>query len=99
MSFFTQWVEPTVNYLKNDYREWPFRFIMELIAWALSIACALIIALTLPNPPFLYVYPMFMTQCALFGWGAWTRGSVGMTANCFLLVCIDMFGYIRFLNQ
>lgn len=97
MSAPKQWLISTANYLRADYKEWPLRFILELLAWGASISCAVTMALTLPSPPFVYLYPMFMVQCSIFGWGAWTRGSFGMTANYLLLVCIDMLGYIRFL--
>jgi hypothetical protein len=44
---------------------------------------------TLPNPPFMFLYPMFIVQCSIFGWAAWTRGSTGMVANYLLIVTID----------
>jgi hypothetical protein len=55
-------------------------------------------ALTLPHPPFLILYPLFITQCAIFGWAAWTRRSTGMVANYMLLVAIDVTGLIRLLT-
>jgi hypothetical protein len=55
-------------------------------------------AWTLPNPPFLILYPLFITQCAIFGWAAWTRRSTGMVANYLLLVAIDVTGLIRLLT-
>jgi hypothetical protein len=45
---------------------------------------------TLPNPPFLILYPLFIIQCSIFGWAAWTRGSTGMVANYLLIVTIDI---------
>jgi hypothetical protein len=47
---------------------------------------------------FLWLYPIFITQCAIFGWAAWTRKSTGMVANYVLLVTIDLIGYIRLIN-
>ena len=93
----SKYLSATKQYLQADYAAWPLRFIAELVAWAGSITCAITMALTLPSPPFIILYPAFMLQCAIFGWGAWTRGSFGMTANCVLLVIIDLTGYIRFL--
>jgi hypothetical protein len=52
-------------------------------------------ALTLPNPPFLILYPLFITQCAIFAWAAWTRRSTGMLANYMLLATIDAVAMIR----
>lgn len=68
---------------------------MEVTAWAMSIACAVIMAATLPNPPFLLLYPMFITQCAVFAWAAWTRRSFGMLANYGLLITIDTIALAR----
>ena len=54
-------------------------------------------ALTVPNPPFLILYPLFIAQCAIFGWSAWTRKSSGMVANYLLLVTIDSIALLRML--
>ena len=51
--------------------------------------------LTVPNPPFLLLYPLFITQCAIFAWAAYTRGSAGMLANYALLVGIDVIALGR----
>lgn len=86
------------DWAKNDFRTWPLRFILEITAWFLSIACSVTMALTVPNPPFLILYPLFITQCAIFGWAAWTRRSTGMVANYLLLVSIDSIALIRLLT-
>ena len=83
------------NWAKRDYQEWPLRFILEITAWAMSIACSVTMALTVPNPPFLILYPIFIVQCAIFGWAAKTRGSSGMVANYLLLVTIDSIALAR----
>ena len=83
---------------KEDFHTWPTRFVLEITAWFLSIGCAVTMAVTLPHPPFLILYPLFITQCAIFGWSAWTRRSTGMVANYMLLVTIDMTGLIRLMN-
>lgn len=79
----------------RDYASHPIRFSLELLAWAMSIGCAITMALTVPNPPFLILYPIFITQCAIFGWSAYSRHSFGMLANYLLLVSIDSVGLIR----
>lgn len=86
-----------INWARADYKTWPLRFVLEITAWFMSIGCAIAMALTVPNPPFLILYPLFMTQCAIFGWAAWTRRSTGMLANYILLVTIDSTGLIRLL--
>lgn len=88
-------VRGTVAWIKADWRSNHFRFIVEVIAWALSISCAVIMAVTIPNPPFIFLYPMFIAGCALYGWTAYSRNSFGMLVNYLLLVTIDTIGYIR----
>jgi len=83
------------NWARRDFVEWPLRFILEILAWLLSIGCAVTMALTLPHPPFLILYPLFIIQCAIFAWAAWTRCSTGMLANYILLISIDSVGLIR----
>jgi hypothetical protein len=85
----------TLNWIKKDYSEYPVRFSLELTAWFMSIVCAVWMGMTLPNPPFLILYPLFITQCAIFAWSAWTRKSTGMVANYLLLVTIDVVAIIR----
>jgi hypothetical protein len=42
---------------------------------------------------------LFITQCAIFAWAAWTRKSTGMVSNYLLLVTIDVIALIRLLNM
>ena len=86
------------NWAKEDFRVWPLRFFMEITAWFMSIVCAVWMGLTLPNPPFLILYPLFIIQCAIFGWAAWTRKSTGMVANYLLLVTIDIIALARLIS-
>jgi hypothetical protein len=89
--------EPTLRWIKDDYRSHPFRFFIELLAWCISIGCSITMALTVPNPPLLYMYPIWITGCALYAWAAYTRKSFGMLANYILLTSIDTVGLIRML--
>lgn len=89
----------TLQWIKNDYYEWPFRFFIEVIAWAISIGCSITMAITVPTPPLLALYPVWITGCALYAWAAYTRGSFGMLANYLLLTSIDTYGLIRMLAQ
>ena len=82
-------------WIKNDYTSYPFRFIIELLAWAISIGCSIAMALTVPVPPLLSLYPIWMFGCCLYAWAAWTRKSFGMLANYMLLVTIDTIGLVR----
>lgn len=83
------------TWIKNDYRSHNFRFIVELLAWAISIGCSITMALTVPNPPLLVLYPIWITGCAMYAWAAHTRKSFGMLANYLLLTTIDTIGLIR----
>ena len=88
-------IENTINWIKQDYRENPLRFCLELVAWFMSIGCTIWMGYTLPNPPFIFLYPMFIVQCTIFGWAAWTRGSTGMVANYLLITTIDIVAITR----
>ena len=85
------------NWIKDDYKTHPFRFCVELLAWAISIGCSITMALTVPNPPLIMLYPVWITGCALYAWAAFTRKSFGMLANYILLTTIDTIGLIRML--
>jgi len=85
----------TLKWIKDDYRSHPFRFAIELLAWAISIGCSLTMAITVPNPPLLLLYPVWISGCALYAWAAYTRKSFGMLANYILLTSIDTIGLIR----
>jgi len=89
--------KPTIDWIKDDWRSYPGRFIVELLAWAISIGCSITMAVTVPNPPLLTLYPVWISGCAMYAWAAYTRKSFGMLANYVLLTSIDTFGLIRML--
>jgi len=86
---------PTIQWIKDDFKSSPIRFIVELLAWAISIGCSITMALTVPTPPLLTLYPIWILGCAMYAWAAWTRKSFGMLANYCLLTTIDTVGLIR----
>jgi hypothetical protein len=86
---------PTLQWIKDDWNSNPFRFAIELLAWAISIGCSITMAVTVPNPPLLLLYPVWISGCALYAWASYTRKSFGMLANYILLTAIDTFGLIR----
>ena len=85
------------RWIRDDYRTHPFRFCIELIAWGISIGCSITMALTVPTPPLLVLYPIWILGCGLYAWAAYTRKSFGMIANYILLVTIDSVGLVRML--
>lgn len=86
------------DWIKNDWRSNRSRFAIELLAWAISIGCSVTMAFTVPNPPLLFLYPIWITGCALYAWAAYSRKSFGMLANYCLLVTIDFVGLIRMIT-
>ena len=90
-------LKPTVDWIKDDYTTNPLRFVIELVAWAISIGCSLTMAATVPNPPLIILYPIWITGCSLYAWAAFSRKSFGMLANYMLLVGIDAVGLVRML--
>ena len=89
--------KPTINWIQYDWRSNRLRFIIELLAWAISIGCSVTMALTVPTPPLLVLYPIWILGCAMYAWASYTRKSFGMLANYLLLVTIDAIGLLRML--
>jgi hypothetical protein len=87
--------ENTWEWIKDDWKSNKFRFCVEVLAWAISIGCSITMAVTVPNPPLLSMYPVWITGCALYAWASYTRKSFGMLANYMLLVTIDIVGLVR----
>jgi hypothetical protein len=85
------------KWIQDDYRTNRIRFAVELLAWAISIGCSVTMALTVPTPPLLAMYPIWISGCAMYAWAAYTRKSFGMLANYMLLVTIDSVGLARML--
>lgn len=89
---------PTFEWIRDDWTSNRIRFVAELLAWAISIGCSITMALTVPTPPLLALYPVWITGCAIYAWAAYSRKSFGMLANYILLTAIDTYGLIRMLT-
>jgi len=87
-----------LEWIRDDWHSYPFRFCIELLAWSISIGNAITMALTVPNPPLLVLYPIWIFGCSLYAWAAYTRKSFGMLANYLLLVAIDIIGFGRMIS-
>ena len=98
MNFLSNVFGGTIEWIRDDWRSYPFRFFIELLAWAISIGCSITMALTVPNPPLLVLYPIWITGCVMYGWASYTRKSFGMLANYLLLVTIDTVGLVRMIS-
>jgi hypothetical protein len=90
-----EFLKPTFEWIKDDWNSHPVRFGIELLAWGISIGCSITMAATVPTPPLLVLYPIWIAGCALYAWAAYTRKSFGMLANYILLTTIDTIGLIR----
>jgi len=88
-------LKPTFDWIRDDWNSNRYRFVVELLAWAISIGCSITMAITVPNPPLLVLYPIWIIGCAMYAWAAHTRKSFGMLANYLLLTLIDTVGLIR----
>ena len=87
----------TFSWIKDDWQSHKVRFLVEVLAWAISVGCSITMALTVPNPPLLAMYPVWIFGCGLYAWASYTRKSFGMLANYILLTSIDTVGLIRML--
>ena len=85
----------TFSWIKDDWQSHKIRFLVEVLAWAISVGCSITMALTVPNPPLLAMYPVWIFGCGLYAWASYTRKSFGMLANYLLLVSIDTFALWR----
>lgn len=87
------------DWIQNDYRANSFRFCVECVAWAVSIGCSVTMAITVPDPPLIILYPIWISGCGMYAWASYTRKSFGMLANYLLLVSIDSVGLTRMILQ
>ena len=75
-----------------------FALLLSCLLGLLAFGCSITMALTVPTPPLLALYPIWIAGCALYAWASWTRKSFGMLANYILLTTIDSIGLIRMLT-
>ena len=87
----------TFGWIQEDWRSNKPRFVIEIVAWLISIGCSMVMAITVPNPPLLVLYPVWISGCAMYAWAAFSRKSFGILANYLLLVTIDSIGLLRML--
>lgn len=92
-------ITSALDWIVRDYRSNRIRFIAECMGWVFSVGGSLTMAATMPNPPFTWLYPMWMCNTLLFATCAWSRGSLGLLSNYFLLFTIDVFGYYKWLSS
>jgi hypothetical protein len=88
-----------INWIKEDWRSHPLRFFVETACWFDSLACALIVNLTVPNLPYILLYPMWIGGTIAYAWCAYSRKSFGMVITFIMLATIDSLGFIKYISQ
>lgn len=88
-------IHNTIAWIRADWRAHPLRFAVEVWAWAFSIVAAILFAATVPDVPFVIYLCITITNCALYAWSSWHRGSFGMLANYLLLTALDTIALVR----
>lgn len=90
-------IEDILAWIKEDWHNNPLRFCLEVLCWLDSLACAIIVNTTVPNLPFLVLYPLWVTGTLAYAWCAWSRGSFGMLATFLMIASMDIFGWSKVL--
>jgi hypothetical protein len=91
-------ISDAYNFLKDDYKTYPFRFIVEAVCWIAVVINTILITIYVPNVPWLICYPVWITACIFGMWTSYTRRySVGVM-SCALYAIIDSAGLYRYLT-
>lgn len=85
-------------YVNDDFQSHKIRFIIETLAWVLSVGCVVWMAFTVPTPPLKLIYPVWIISCSMYAWSAYTRKSFGMLANSVFMLIVDIIGLLRMIN-
>ena len=93
-------IKPIENiwaWIKEDWHNNPLRFSLEVLCWFDSLACAIVVNATVPNLPFLLLYPLWISGTLAYAWCAWSRGSFGMLATFLMIASMDTVGWMKIL--
>jgi len=85
------------NWVREDWNNNSVRFCLEVLCWLDSLACAIIVNTTVPNLPFLVLYPLWVTGTLAYAWCAWSRGSFGMLLTFLMIASMDIYGWSKVL--
>lgn len=86
-----------LEFIKKDYNSNRVRFIIETLAWIMSIGANVLFAVTVPHVPFAVYLTITVTGCAMYAWSAYDRKSCGMLANYLFLTALDSFALAKVL--
>jgi hypothetical protein len=68
-----------------------------VLCWLDSLACAVIVNVTVPDLPFTVLYPLWISGTLSYAWCAYSRGSFGMLVTFLMIASLDCMGYIKIL--
>lgn len=86
------------QYILLDWQTNPWRVVGEIYGWIISGISSLVFAMTVPNPPFLLLYPLWLSGLFVMITCVKSRGSTGLLALYITLAVIDTVGFIRLLS-
>jgi hypothetical protein len=87
----------TVEFIRKDWQSNPIRLSLEVLNWVLNLVVAMTFTVTMPNVPFLIIYPMFFCCLSISIYSALSRGSFGLFMTSLTIFLIDIVGYYRLL--
>jgi hypothetical protein len=85
------------EWIKDDWADNKTRFVLEVLCWLDNLLCAIIVNATVPDLPFLLLYPLWISGTLIYAWCAWSRGSFGMLATGLMIASMDSVGWIKVL--
>ena len=85
----------TLEWIKEDYRSNPVRFVCEVIGMTSNLIASLILMWFSPNPPMFIAYIFFIFATFFLMYGAWSRKSFGFTMMYLVYLGIDGIGFIK----
>ena len=87
----------TVKFIQDDWYSHPMRLCLEIVNWFLNLVIVILFAITVPDVPYLFVYPMFLVCLTTSMYAAWSRGSFGLLLTSITIFIVDMIAYIKLL--
>ena len=85
------------GWIARDYREHPFRCVVEILGWSMSVVANIMFMWTVPHVPFVWFLSLTVASSAICALALWTRNSLGGLANYAFLVAVDTVALIKLL--
>jgi hypothetical protein len=92
-------IEAILKFYKEDYKSYPLRWVVEAFAWVGTLVNTIIITITVPNVPWMFCYPIWITGCLAYAWAQWTRRSSMGVTSCLVFAALDGVGLVKLLIQ